>query len=217
MNDISDIACCPNCRGDSPLKKVDDAYVCQSCDRVYAIQDGIPCLLPSEEASKGSIVGDIPLEQPQLSPDSASQPSILVIHGPNLNLLGRREPEIYGSTTLQDIDQMLSDEAMKLGCYLRTMQSNHEGDIINAIQQAMEGYSAIIINPGAYTHTSIAIRDALAAVGCFKVEVHLSNIHAREQFRHTSITAGAVNAVVAGFGSQSYVTALQAVCRMLGK
>jgi len=136
---------------------------------------------------------------------------ILVIHGPNLNLLGEREPEVYGSTTLGEIDERLRKRAEELGFEITTFQSNHEGEIVDRIAEARGGADAIIINPGAYTHTSVAIRDALAAVGLPTVEVHLSNIYAREAFRHTSLVAPVVTGQISGFGANSYLLALEAI------
>ena len=136
--------------------------------------------------------------------------NVLVIHGPNLNLLGTREPEVYGSQTLADIDKMLTDEAKGLGITIKTMQSNSEGALIDAIHAAAKWAHAIIINPGAYTHTSIALRDAIAGVSVPTIEVHLSNVHAREEFRkHSYITPVAVG-LVCGFGAESYRLALHA-------
>lgn len=140
---------------------------------------------------------------------SADSPiRILVIHGPNLNLLGTREPEIYGRTTLAMIDAELARRAG--GADLETRQSNHEGEIVTWIQDAAARYDAIIINAGAYTHTSIAIRDVIAAVGVPTVEVHLSNVHAREVFRHTSLLAAVCVGQICGFGAQSYYLGLDA-------
>ncbi len=137
--------------------------------------------------------------------------NVLVIHGPNLNLLGQREPGVYGSVTLSAIDAMLRDEADQLGYALRTFQSNSEGELVTAVQDAAGWAHAIIINPAAYTHTSVAIRDAIAAVGIPTVEVHLSNVHAREPFRHASHIAPVARGQIAGFGADSYRLALQAV------
>ncbi len=133
---------------------------------------------------------------------------VLVIHGPNLNLLGSREPETYGSATLDDINRMLREEASRLGIELSTVQSNSEGALVEAIQAASGWADVIIINPAAYTHTSVALRDAISAVGIPTIEVHLSNIHAREEFRHTSHIAPVAIGQIAGFGADSYRLAL---------
>jgi 3-dehydroquinate dehydratase-2 len=138
--------------------------------------------------------------------------TILVIHGPNLNLLGTREPGIYGSTTLDGINGMLACLGEELGCRLIFFQSNHEGAIVDRIQQALtEGVAGILINPAAFTHTSVAIRDALAASGLPAVEVHLSNIHRREEFRHHSYIAPVALGQIAGFGPESYLLGLRAL------
>ena len=136
---------------------------------------------------------------------------ILVLNGPNLNLLGTREPEIYGKTTLTEIEQNLAQKAKSLGATIEFRQSNSEGELVNWIQQAKaDGASAIILNAGAYTHTSIALRDAIAGSGTPTIEVHLSNIHAREEFRQVSRIAAVCAGIVAGFGPQSYLLALEA-------
>lgn len=135
---------------------------------------------------------------------------ILVIHGPNLNLLGTRAPEIYGRTTLDQINAGLRQRAAEAGAVLDAVQSNIEGEIVTIIQDAAAHYDALVINPAAYTHTSIAIRDALEAVGLPAVEVHLSNIHAREPFRHGSLTAARCIGQISGFGAQSYSLGLDA-------
>lgn len=133
---------------------------------------------------------------------------ILVIHGPNLNLLGQRETNIYGQVTMNEINQALIREAKKLGCGLKIIQSNHEGEIVDLIGKAKNQYAGILINPAAYTHTSVAIRDALLACGLLAVEVHLSNIYKREEFRRHSLTAPACLGQVAGFGMGSYLLGL---------
>jgi 3-dehydroquinate dehydratase-2 len=142
---------------------------------------------------------------------------ILVIHGPNLNLLGTREPETYGKTTMADIDAKLKKIGAEAGVAVDTYQSNHEGEIVSKIGQAPGVYGAIVINPAAYTHTSVAIRDAVAAVKLPTVEVHLSNIYAREEFRHTSLVAPVASGQVSGFGAQSYELGLHAAIKLLDK
>ncbi len=134
---------------------------------------------------------------------------VAVIHGPNLNLLGQREPAVYGTTTLADIDAALARRAKAHGAEVVCSQHNAEGAIIDALQATMgAGYFGVLINPGGYTHTSIAIRDALIATGLPAVEVHLSNVYAREPFRHTSTVADVVKARVMGFGAVGYLLAL---------
>lgn len=135
---------------------------------------------------------------------------ILVLHGPNLNLLGQRETNIYGTLTLQDINNRLASLAEELGCGVDAYQSNSEGDLVTRIQEARGIYDALILNPAAYTHTSIALRDALAAAAVPFVEVHLSNIHAREAFRRHSVTASLAAGVITGLGVNSYLLALRA-------
>ncbi len=130
---------------------------------------------------------------------------ILVLHGPNLNLLGKREPDVYGSTTQADIDNTLKKISKEEGVTLKILQSNSEGGLVDAIQSAAKSYHGILINPAAYTHTSVALRDAIAAVGLPVVEVHLSNIYRREEFRHHSFTAPVVIGQVSGFGAYSYI------------
>lgn len=141
--------------------------------------------------------------------------NILVIHGPNLNMLGTREPDIYGHQTLEEIDAALTAQADRLGLDIETFQSNHEGDMVDKIQQAHDSFHGIIINPAAYTHTSIAIRDALSLLKIPVVEVHLSNIYSRESFRRTSMLSGVVTAQISGFGSQGYLLALDGLAQML--
>ncbi len=141
---------------------------------------------------------------------------ILVLHGPNLNLLGTREPGHYGASTLDDINQQLTDLADTLDIELNNYQSNHEGELIDHIHQAVtDGVDGIVINPAAYTHTSIALRDALLASNIPFVEVHLSNVHKRETFRHKSMLADAAIGVIAGFGATSYTMALTGINQQL--
>lgn len=137
--------------------------------------------------------------------------SVLVLHGPNLNLLGQREPEIYGSLTLGEIDRMLSEQADLLSCKVFSTQSNHEGVLVDAIHKALGQHQGILINAGAYTHTSVALHDAIAAVNIPTVEVHLSNIYRRETFRHHSYIAPIAIGQISGFGAQSYILGLQAL------
>ena len=145
------------------------------------------------------------------------QYSVLILHGPNLNLLGLREPEVYGSTTLEQINTLLQEEGKRLQVKVSCLQSNHEGVLIDAIHQARDKYRGIIINAGAYTHTSVAIRDALAGVQIPTVEVHLSNIYRREEFRHHSYIASIAIGQISGFGAMSYILGLQALVNYLRK
>jgi 3-dehydroquinate dehydratase-2 len=147
-----------------------------------------------------------------MSADKHQIGSILVIQGPNLNLLGTREPEIYGHETLDDIHRQLHSQAQESGVHLDTFQSNHEGEVIDRIHQAKkDGVQFIIINPGGYSHTSVAIRDALVGVSIPFIEVHLSNIHQRESFRHHSYFSDVAVGVICGLGSIGYLLALEAV------
>ncbi len=142
--------------------------------------------------------------------------AILVLHGPNLNLLGQREPGVYGTATLADVDAAIQAHAASRGVRVACRQSNHEGLLVDAIQGAAgEGFAAIVINPGAFTHYSYAIRDAIAAVALPVVEVHLSNVHGREPFRRRSVTAGACRGQIAGFGAHSYILGLDAALACL--
>jgi len=141
----------------------------------------------------------------------AASPNILVIHGPNLNLLGTREPDIYGHATLADIDGELAAQAEQLGCSLESYQSNHEGELIDRIQAAMGSCQGILINPGGLTHSSVSLRDALAATGLPVLEVHLSNVFARESFRHQSFVSGIALGVISGLGARGYGVGLEAL------
>lgn len=138
-----------------------------------------------------------------------------MLHGPNLNALGTREPQVYGSVTLADVDDQLRALARELSCGIEIAQHSHEGDLIDAVHAAAAAQRAIVINPGAYTHYSYALRDALGAVSVPKIEVHLSNIYARESFRRRSVIAPVVHGSVSGFGVHSYLLALRAAAAML--
>ena len=140
---------------------------------------------------------------------------VLVIHGPNLNLLGSREVKVYGKVTIGDINKGLKAIAKSKKVLLEIVQSDHEGDIVEAIGKAPAKFDAILINPAAYTHTSVAIRDAISAVDIPTVEVHLSNIYAREEFRHTSLIAPVARGQVSGFGKMSYILGLEAVISLI--
>jgi 3-dehydroquinate dehydratase-2 len=142
---------------------------------------------------------------------------ILVIHGPNLNMLGKREPDIYGATTLEEINTSLTNCSEKLGAELSFFQSNSEGDIVSTIQDAMSKFAGIVINPGAYTHTSVAIRDAILSSGLPVVEVHISNIYKREDFRQKSFVSGVALGVISGFGINSYFLGLSGLVEHLNK
>ncbi len=140
---------------------------------------------------------------------------VLVLNGPNLNLLGTREPHIYGSGTLEEINKRLTELADQLGLELEFYQSNHEGELVDKIQQSVPGIKGIVINPGAFTHYSLALRDAVSAVGIPCVEVHLSNIHAREEFRKQSVIAPACIGQISGFGPLSYLLGLRAIAEKI--
>lgn len=147
--------------------------------------------------------------------DSRQNQSILVVHGPNLNMLGKREPEHYGSQTLNDINDSLRAKAAGLGLQVSTFQSNHEGEIVEAIQDAVGRIQGLIINPAAYTHTSVAIRDAVLLLNVPTIEVHLSNIHKREPFRHRSFIADIATAQISGLGASGYLFALEALAQLI--
>ena len=136
---------------------------------------------------------------------------VLLLHGPNLNLLGRREPEVYGTTTLADVDARAREIGAELGLEVDARQSNHEGVLIDAVQEAMTDFDAVVINPGGFTHTSVALRDALAALSVPVIEVHISNVHAREPFRDHSYVSPIATAIIAGAGVLGYELALR-VC-----
>jgi len=139
---------------------------------------------------------------------------VLVIHGPNLNLLGQREPDVYGNINLADINANLEKKAKEMGMEIKIVQSNHEGEIVDTIQHSLNWAECIIINPAAYTHTSVAIRDALSAISIPTIEVHLSNIYKREDFRQKSFMAPVVAGQISGFGENSYYLALEAAAKI---
>jgi 3-dehydroquinate dehydratase-2 len=145
----------------------------------------------------------------------AGRRPVLVLHGPNLNLLGTREPQLYGATTLAEIDARLQSEGATLGLDVRCLQSNHEGALIDALHAARAWAAGVLINPGGYTHTSVALRDAIAAIALPVIEVHLSNTEAREPFRHISVVAPVCVGTVRGFGWRSYTLALHALAGVL--
>lgn len=147
----------------------------------------------------------------------AKRPRVLILNGPNLNMLGTREPEVYGKTTLADITAACTARAKGLGLTLECRQTNSEGELVDWIQQAREDAAGIILNPGALTHTSVAILDALLGVGLPTIEVHLSNIHRREDFRHHSYVSRAARGIVCGFGAQGYLMALDAMSEWLSE
>ena len=147
--------------------------------------------------------------------DSRQNQLILVVHGPNLNMLGKREPEHYGSRTLEEIDASLHAKAAELGLEISTFQSNHEGEIVESIQKAVGRVQGLIINPAAFTHTSVAIRDAILILDVPTIEVHLSNIHKRESFRQRSFIADIATAQISGLGASGYLYALEALAQLI--
>jgi len=144
-----------------------------------------------------------------------TKPSVLVVHGPNLNMLGTRETNVYGNRTLADIDADLRALAAELGLAVESFQSNSEGELVSALQSARGRHAAVLINPAAYTHTSVAIRDAVLTLDIPVVEVHLSNIHRREEFRHRSLLADVVVGQITGFGPTSYLLGLRALAELI--
>jgi len=146
----------------------------------------------------------------------AEKPDILVLNGPNLNMLGVREPTIYGRDTLADIEAMCQERGEAIGLGVDFRQSNFEGELVTIIQQARDSHDGIILNAGAYTHTSVALRDALSVAELPAIELHLSNTHRREEFRHHSYLSGVVDGIIAGFGARGYVLALEAMAGLVG-
>ena len=143
--------------------------------------------------------------------------SLLILNGPNLNLLGTRQPEVYGKTTLVEVEALCVDKAAALGCTVSCVQSNHEGALVDAIQAARGIHDGIILNAGAYTHTSVALMDAISSIELPVIELHLSNIHAREEFRHKSFIAPVAVGQICGFGPKGYELAIEAMLAHLGK
>ncbi|MDF1791291.1 MAG: type II 3-dehydroquinate dehydratase [Thalassobaculaceae bacterium] len=146
----------------------------------------------------------------------ADRPDILVLNGPNLNMLGVREPTIYGRDTLADVEAMCQERGEALGLGVDFRQSNFEGELVTIIQQARDSHDGIILNAGAYTHTSVAIRDALSVAELPAIELHLSNTYRREEFRHHSYLSGVVDGIIAGFGARGYVLAIEAMAGLVG-
>lgn len=142
-------------------------------------------------------------------------PNVLVVNGPNLNMLGNRETDVYGDVNLETINKSIIEEGARLGLEIDTFQSNDEGEIVNKIQEVQKSYDALVINPAAFSHYSIAIRDAVASVNKPTIEVHLSNIYAREEFRQKSVVSAVAHGVISGFGPHGYILALQAVKSLL--
>jgi len=142
---------------------------------------------------------------------------ILFLNGPNLNLLGQRQPDVYGRATLADIESAVKERALKLAVEVEFRQSNAEGDLVAWVQQASRGYSAIVLNAAAYTHTSLALRDAISAIGVPVIEIHLSNVHAREDFRQKSLIAPVCRGQITGFGPYSYILGLEAAVNINGQ
>jgi len=152
----------------------------------------------------------------KLPQDNFVAMKILFLNGPNLNLLGTREPDVYGRTTLADIETKVREQALRLKVEVDFRQSNLEGELVNWIQEAKGKFQAIVINAAAYTHTSVALRDAISAIGVPTIEIHLSNVHAREEFRHKSLIASVCRGQICGFGETSYILGLEAAIYVIG-